>query len=159
MEMFFQLVRVNAAIRAEIDASLLAKHGLTFEDFDAMTVIAGQPEGCGELALAGALGLTRDEARATVDSLIGYGYVSPTTRPEGVKPQAVMLTLRGRLVLSRAGRVVDRALDRRIASALSRQELSRLERALGELRQRPVAEEPVSGHGAAGDERRLATDA
>jgi DNA-binding MarR family transcriptional regulator len=158
VEMFFQLARVNAALRSEIDRSLLEKQGLTFQAFDAMTVISARPEGCGEVALAGALGLAPDDARTITDSLIASGYLSRTRRPNGSDRPAVMLTLQGGLVLSRAGRIVDGVLDRRIASALSRQELSQLECALAQLRPGPAAQESPSSAGAAGAEWHLAAD-
>jgi DNA-binding MarR family transcriptional regulator len=147
VEMFFQLARVKASVCAEIGRSLRARHGLTFEAFDAVTVISEQPEGCDQHALASALGLPPDETRAIIDSLVACGYARRTPRTDGAKPAAVILTLRGTVVLSRAGRTVDEALDRRIGSALSLEDRARLEDALAALRQRPVpVAEPVSSH-------------
>jgi DNA-binding MarR family transcriptional regulator len=156
VEMFFRLARVNAALRAELDRSLLARHRLAFEAFEAMTVISERPRGCDEGALARHLGLTPDEARGILDSLVSSGYAKRARRPDGAEPPSVMLTLRGTVVMSRAGRIVDESLERTIGSALSRQELSRLEHELAHLRRRLEADEPSSRHG---DERRLAADA
>jgi DNA-binding MarR family transcriptional regulator len=156
VEMFFRLARVNAALRAEIDRSLRVKHDLTFDAFDAMTVISEWPEGREEGALAGDLGRTPDGIGGIIESLVSSGYAKRTPRLDGAKPAAVMLTLGGRLVLSRAGRIVDESLARTVGSALSRRELSQLENALADLRRRPAPEEPASRHGA---ERCLAADA
>jgi DNA-binding MarR family transcriptional regulator len=137
LEMFFQLRRVKAAMAAEIDRSLRAKHGLTFEAYDAMTVIGEQAEGCDETALARTLGLTADDIEAVVDSLVSSGYAGRTARLDGAQPPAVMLTLRGRLVLNRAGRTVDQELSRRMGTVVSPEDLAPLEDALAVLRRRP----------------------
>jgi DNA-binding MarR family transcriptional regulator len=138
VEMFFQLARVNAALSAQIDRSLRAKHGLTFEAYDAMTAIAEQPEGSDEKALAAALGLTLDDIGGIVDSLVLSAYATRTARPDGAGPAAVLLTLRGTLVLKRASRSVDQELERRLGTVVSPEALARLEDALAVLRQRPA---------------------
>jgi DNA-binding MarR family transcriptional regulator len=153
--MFFRLARVNAALRAEIDRSLQAKHELTFEALDAMTVISEWPEGCEEGAVAGDLGLTPDDMEAIIESLVSSGYAKRTRGLNGARAPAVILTLRGRLVMSRAGRIVDESLAGTVGSALSPPEISGLENALADLRRRPAAEEPARKLGA---ERCLAAD-
>jgi DNA-binding MarR family transcriptional regulator len=136
--MFFGLARVNQTLRAEIDRRLQATHELTVDGFDAMTAISEQSCVCEEGALAGNRGLASDDARGIVESLVSSGHVRRTRKPDGGEPAAVMLTLRGRLMLSRASRIVDESLAGTIGSALSRQELSRLENALAQLRRRPA---------------------
>jgi DNA-binding MarR family transcriptional regulator len=132
--LFLLLARLKATLCADIDARLRAEHDLPLEAFDAMKTITQPGESCDEPALAAALSMTLDEARALLDGLVRSGHARRTAGASHAEPTAVSLTLRGRLVLTRAGRTLDRELNRRIGSVLSPGEIAELEDALAALR-------------------------
>jgi DNA-binding MarR family transcriptional regulator len=138
-EIFGLLACVKRSLCAEIDVRLRADHQLPLQAFDALTVISNCEDGCDEATIAAALSVSPPEAGTLVEALVSAGHVRRVRRRDG----AVDLTLRGSVLLSKAGRTLDRELERGVRSVLLPGELAQLEDALSVLRRSTEATESL----------------
>ena len=133
-QLFHQLSRLRASLCADLDARLCSQHGIPITAFLAMSELSHRREGCDEASLSAALSIAPDELHVVVETLVASGHVRRSEAGRDSAGSTVTPTLRGRALLIRASRTVDRELERRIGSVLSQREIAQVEHALDVLR-------------------------
>jgi hypothetical protein len=137
LEVFLLLARVKRSLCADIDHRLGRDHGISLETLNALAVVSEAGGVCDEHALAVRVLTTPADVDDLLAPLLASGYV---TRSVAVRSpgREIKLTLRGAVVLKRAGRTLDLELRRRLGGSLSSGELAQLEVVLAALRLGPA---------------------
>jgi DNA-binding MarR family transcriptional regulator len=137
---FHDLVRVETLLWNAIDATLRTQCDLTLARFETMQVISRAGE-CRVLDIAGELAIGWSGASKIVDRVAAAGHCRRRANPDDARSSLITLTARGRALLTTAEICVAAELQRRVAPALTRVELSGLHRSLGRLRATLVTEQ------------------
>ncbi|NNG35661.1 MarR family transcriptional regulator [Nakamurella aerolata] len=98
----------------------------------ALQAIGGAGGGLAAADLATRLGVTKQAAGKTLETLAGLGYISLTVDPSDARRRTATLTARGRAALSHSAAIFDR-LGAQWADRVGEQAVAALERTLAEL--------------------------
>jgi DNA-binding MarR family transcriptional regulator len=102
---FARLLRAHASITRELSAKLVAEHGLTINDYEALLHLSRAPEGAlRRVDLAERLVLTPSGVTRLLDGLERAGYVEKGACASDARVTYAVLTDQGRAKLERASR-------------------------------------------------------
>jgi DNA-binding MarR family transcriptional regulator len=124
----------HAAITRELDADLVARHGLTSRDYEALLFLANEPDRnlpMGELA--NRTMLTRSGVTRLVDGLTKIGLVERVSCPEDARVSYAQLTDAGYQRLREAGRTHVEGIRAAFLRHFSEDEIAQLAELLGRL--------------------------
>ncbi|HEY7630644.1 MAG TPA: MarR family transcriptional regulator [Thermoleophilaceae bacterium] len=124
----------HAAITRELDADLIARHGLTSRDYEAMLFLAQEPDRnlpMGELA--DRTMLTRSGVTRLVDGLTKIGLVERVACPRDARVSYAQLTDAGYQRLREAGRTHIEGIRNTFLRHFSEAEVAQLAELLGRL--------------------------
>ena len=131
---FGSLLGAYAALSRELSASLVARHGLTINDYGALLLLSrADEEGMRRIDLANALQLSPSGITRLLDRLEDQGLVGKGACKEDARVSYAILTESGLEKLKEAapGHIED--IDRRLSSVLSEDEIRTLHDLLGRL--------------------------
>lgn len=132
----------HAAIVRELDASLVAEHGITTRDYEVLLYLAQDPERRLPMsALAERTMLTRSGITRLVDGLVASGLVERVSCPSDARVSYARLTDPGYERLRAAGCTHVASIERLFCSRFEPEELDQLAELLGRL--------PGASHGGA----------
>jgi DNA-binding MarR family transcriptional regulator len=127
-------LRSHATILRELDAELLAAHGLTTRDYEVLLVLAQAPDRRLPMsALAESTMLTRSGITRLVDGLVGSGLIERAPCPGDARVCHARLTTAGLRMLRRAGSVHAAGIERLFLARFDGEELQVLAELLGRL--------------------------
>jgi DNA-binding MarR family transcriptional regulator len=124
----------HAAITRELDADLVARHGLTSRDYEALLFLAQEPDRnlpMGELA--NRTMLTRSGVTRLVDGLARNGLVERVACPSDARVSYAQLTDAGLKRLREAGRTHVEGIRQAFLRYFSEDEVAQLAELLGRL--------------------------
>jgi DNA-binding MarR family transcriptional regulator len=127
-------LRSHATILRELDAELVAEHGLTARDYEVLLVLAQHPERRLPMsALAETTMLTRSGITRLVDGLVRDGLIKRVSCSQDARVSYAELTDTGYETLRRAGRSHVASIQRLFLSHFSPREIAQLAELLGRL--------------------------
>lgn len=131
---FARLLRAHASITRELSAKLVAEHGLTINDYEALLHLSRAPEGAlRRVDLAERLVLTPSGVTRLLDGLERAGYVEKGACASDARVTYAVLTDKGRAKLERASRSHLADVRALFEGRLSPEELATLTELLGRL--------------------------
>ncbi len=129
-----RLLRAHATLRRELEVRLLETHSLTVSDYEALLVLAREPEGhMRRVDLAGRLLLTPSGVTRLLDGLQDLGYVDKASCSADARVTYAVITDDGRKTLRKAIDVYHAALGELVGDRLKPNELETLGELLGRL--------------------------
>jgi DNA-binding MarR family transcriptional regulator len=124
----------HASILRELDAELVAEHGMTTRDYEVLLYLAQAPERrLAMSALAERTMLTRSGITRLVDGLVGNGLIERISCPEDARISYASLTDAGYETLRQAGRTHIASIRRLFLAHFSTQEVEQLASLLARL--------------------------
>jgi DNA-binding MarR family transcriptional regulator len=124
----------HAAITRELDADLLAKHGLTSRDYQVLLFLAAEPDRKLAMSeLAKRTMLTRSGVTRLVDGLTGCGLVERVSCASDARVSYAEITEAGYERLREAGRTHAEGIHATFLQHFSEQEIAHLADLLGRL--------------------------
>lgn len=132
-EVFNDLVRLEIELWNAVDARLKSDFELPIARFEFLRVI-DRIDGCRVQDIARELSITVGGTSKLVDRIEASGYCVRATNPDDRRSSILTLTKPGKRVLTRAAKVVQEELDRRLGEPLTARELETLARTLIKLR-------------------------
>jgi DNA-binding MarR family transcriptional regulator len=134
VDAFARLLRAHATLTRELNARLLADHGLSITDYQCLLALAHAPEGSlRRVDLAEQLMLTPSGVTRLLDGLERDGWVTKGTCERDARVTYAVLTDEGRERLESAGRSHVGQVRELIEPELSEEELETLVELLGRL--------------------------
>ena len=129
-----RLVRSHATLRRELEVRLLEAHSLTVTDYEALLVLAREPEGSmRRVDLSAQLRLTPSGVTRLLDGLQELEYVEKASCAADARVSYAVITDRGRKTLDAAIEVYHAALGELVGDRLKPSELETLGELLGRL--------------------------
>jgi DNA-binding MarR family transcriptional regulator len=134
LEAWVRFLRTHAAITRQLSAELVAEHGLTINDYEALLHLSrADGERMRRVDLAGRLLLTASGVSRLLDGLERAGYVKKGSCDTDARVTYAILTQKGRAKLSQASRSHVAAIRELFEARLSAGELRTLSELLGRL--------------------------
>ena len=134
LDAFVRLLRAHAAITRTLSADLVAEHGLTINDYEALLHLSrAAGERMRRVDLAGLLILTASGVTRLLDGLERAGYVDKATCDSDNRVTYAVLTDTGRRKLERASRSHVVAIRKLFGAVLNEEELTTLAELLDRL--------------------------
>jgi DNA-binding MarR family transcriptional regulator len=134
LEAWRGFLQSHASIVRELDASLIAEHGMTTRDYEVLLYLAQDEERRLPMsALAERTMLTRSGITRLVDGLVGAGLVQRMSCPRDARVSYAQLTEAGYEKLRNAGCTHVRSIRRLFCERYSEAELEQLADLLGRL--------------------------
>jgi DNA-binding MarR family transcriptional regulator len=134
LEAWRGFLQSHAAIVRELDASLIAEHGMTTRDYEVLLYLAQDEERRLPMsALAERTMLTRSGITRLVDGLVGAGLVQRASCPSDARVSYAQLTEAGYEKLRNAGCTHVKSIQRLFCERYSEDELEQLAELLGRL--------------------------
>lgn len=134
LDAFVRLLRAHAAITRTLSADLVAEHGLTINDYEALLHLSrAEGQRMRRVDLAGLLILTASGVTRLLDGLERAGYVDKATCDSDNRVTYAVLTDEGREKLERASRSHVVAIRKLFGAVLDDQELTALAELLDRL--------------------------
>ena len=131
---FARLLRAHAALKRELNARLVAEHGLSITDYECLLALAHTEEGAmRRVDLAEQLMLTPSGVTRLLDGLERDGWVTKAACESDARVTYAVLTDEGRERLESAGRSHVAQVRELIERQLSPEELATLVELLGRL--------------------------
>jgi DNA-binding MarR family transcriptional regulator len=131
---FGSLLGAYAALSRELSATLVARHGLTINDYGALLLLSrADEEGMRRIDLANALQLSPSGITRLLDRLEEQGFVGKGACKEDARVSYAVLTEAGLEKLKDAAPDHIDDIDRRLSSSLSEEEIKTLGSLLGRL--------------------------
>jgi DNA-binding MarR family transcriptional regulator len=142
-EAFGKLLGAHAALTRELNAALVASHGLTINDYGCLLLLsrAGE-EGMRRIDLANELQLSPSGITRLLDRLEEQGYVGKGECKEDARVSYAILTEAGQAKIRQAWPEHVDAVERRVASVLSEEEIHTLRELLGRLSETDASCDP-----------------
>jgi DNA-binding MarR family transcriptional regulator len=133
-EVFSNLLGAHAALTRELNAALVASHGLTINDYGCLLLLsrAGE-EGMRRIDLANELQLSPSGITRLLDRLEDQGLVGKGECKEDARVSYAVLTEAGLVKIRQAWPEHIEAVEQRVASVLSEEEIHTLRELLGRL--------------------------
>jgi MarR family 2-MHQ and catechol resistance regulon transcriptional repressor len=133
-EAFGNLLGAHSALTRELNAALVASHGLTINDYGCLLLLsrAGE-EGMRRIDLANELQLSPSGITRLLDRLEDQGYVGKGECKEDARVSYAILTGAGREKIKAAWPDHVDAVERRVGSVLSEEEIATLGELLARL--------------------------
>lgn len=132
--MFARLLRAHGTLMRELEARLVAEHGLTVNDFETLLHLAREPEQrMRRVDLADRLALTPSGVTRLLDGLMAAGLVEKASCASDARVSYAVLTDAGRELFAAAVETNDRTCRELIGRHLSPAELGQLSALLGRL--------------------------
>ena len=129
-----RLLRTHAAVTRELSAKLVADHGLTINDYEALLLLSHAEDGAmRRVDLAEELALTPSGVTRLLDGLERAGWVKKGECRSDARVTYAVLTDRGRAKLERASRSHLTEVRRLFEDRFSAKELGTLAALLGRL--------------------------
>jgi DNA-binding MarR family transcriptional regulator len=129
-----RLLRANATLRRELEVRLLQTHSLTVSDYEALLVLAREPEGSmRRVDLSARLLLTPSGVTRLLDGLQKLGHVDKASCASDARVTYAVITDSGRDTLQQAVGVYHAALGELLGERLTPDELETLGTLLGRL--------------------------
>ena len=131
---FGNLLGAHAALSRELNAALVASHGLTINDYSCLLLLsrAGE-EGMRRIDLANELQLSPSGITRLLDRLEDQGLVERGECKEDARVSYALLTTAGRAKIKEAWPEHVEAVERRVGAVLSDEEIKTLGELLGRL--------------------------
>ncbi|HWD65784.1 MAG TPA: MarR family transcriptional regulator [Solirubrobacteraceae bacterium] len=134
LEAWRGFLQSHAAIVRELDASLIAEHGMTTRDYEVLLYLAQDEERRLPMsALAERTMLTRSGITRLVDGLVGAGFVERISCPKDARVSYAQLTDAGYEKLRSAGCTHVKSIRRLFCERYTEAELESLAELLGRL--------------------------
>ena len=133
IETWIRLYRGHAAVIKELERTLVRDHGLTHNDYEALFVLADEPDGVRRTDLAERLQLSASGVTRLLDGLERAGYVDRVACAADGRVAYAVLTAAGRDKLGAAAESHLREVERLLGSRYSGDELAALAELLGRL--------------------------
>jgi DNA-binding MarR family transcriptional regulator len=134
VDAFARLLRAHAALKRELNARLVAEHGLSITDYECLLALAHAEEGAmRRVDLAEQLMLTPSGVTRLLDGLERDGWVTKAACESDARVTYAVLTDEGRERLESAGRSHVAQVRELIERQLSQEELATLVELLGRL--------------------------
>ena len=134
LEAWRSYLQSHASIVRELDASLIAEHGMTTRDYEVLLYLAQEPERSLPMsALAERTMLTRSGITRLVDGLVNAGWVERVSCPSDARVSYARLTEVGYEKLRSAGCTHIASIQRLFCAHFSPEELEQLAEFLGRL--------------------------
>jgi DNA-binding MarR family transcriptional regulator len=134
MTAFARLLRTLTTLRRELGNRLVAAHGLTVSDYEALLALAQAPEGrMRRVDLAERLTLTPSGVTRLLEGLERAELVSKQHCPNDQRVTWAVVTETGRRTLAAAGDVHDETMRELVGGRLEPAELEKLIELLGHL--------------------------
>jgi DNA-binding MarR family transcriptional regulator len=131
---FARLLRAHGTLTRELEARLVAEHGLTINDFETLLHLSREPEQrMRRVDLADRLALTPSGVTRLLDGLMAAGLVARASCPSDARVSYAVLTDAGRELFAAAVETNDRTCRELIGQHLSPVELAQLSTLLGRL--------------------------
>lgn len=132
--MFARLIRAHGTLMRELEARLVADHGLTIHDFETLLHLSREPEQrLRRVDLADRLALTPSGVTRLLDGLTRAGLVEKASCAADARVSYAVLTEAGRDLFAAAVETNDRTCRELIGLHLSPAELQQLSALLGRL--------------------------
>ncbi len=132
--MFARLLRAHGSLRRELEARLVAEHGLTISDFETLLHLSHEPGyRMRRVDLADRLALTPSGVTRLLDGLMAAGNVEKASCAADARVSYAVLTENGIELLEAAARTNDRTCQELIGNHLTPDELEQLSTLLGRL--------------------------
>ena len=142
----------HAGIVRELDADLIAQHGLTVRDYEVLLYLAQADERRLPMsALSGRTMLTRSGITRLVDGLVGQDLIERVSCASDARVSYAQLTDTGYAKLRDAGSTHVAGIQRLFLANFSADELEQLASLLSRLPGAPIAGACTAGNGANGD--------
>jgi DNA-binding MarR family transcriptional regulator len=133
-EAFGNLLGAHAALTRELNAVLIGSHGLTINDYGCLLLLSRSGEqGMRRIDLANELQLSPSGITRLLDRLEEQGYVGKGECKEDARVSYAVLTEAGLAKIREAWPEHVDAVERRVASVLSEEEIQTLRELLGRL--------------------------
>lgn len=134
MDVFASLLGAHGSLTRELNAALIASHGLTINDYGCLLLLsrAGE-EGMRRIDLANELQLSPSGITRLLDRLEAQGYVGKGACAEDARVSYAILTEDGSGKLKAAWPEHVEAVERRVAAVLSEEEIETLNGLLARL--------------------------
>src|SRR5581483_5390081 len=124
----------HASIMRELDADLVAQHGLTSRDYEVLLYLAQAPERrLAMSALSESTMLTRSGITRLIDGLVASGLIERVSCPNDARVSYAHLTDEGYETLREAGRTHIEGIRKLFLAHYSEQEIEQLATLLGRL--------------------------
>jgi DNA-binding MarR family transcriptional regulator len=134
LEAWVALLRAHAAVTRDLSAGLLAEHGLSINDYEALLRLSQAEDGrLRRVDLAATLLLTASGVTRLLDGLERAGYVEKAACESDARVSYAVLTDAGRAKLAAAGSSHVRAIRETFEGDLDEAELRTLAELLGRL--------------------------
>jgi DNA-binding MarR family transcriptional regulator len=134
LDAFVRLLRAHAATTRALSAELVAEHGLTINDYEALLHLSrAEDQRMRRVDLAGLLVLTASGVTRLLDGLERAGYVEKATCDSDNRVTYAVLTDAGRKKLQQASRSHVVGIKRLFGAVLSQDELRTLAELLDRL--------------------------
>jgi DNA-binding MarR family transcriptional regulator len=134
LEAWRSYLQSHALIVRDLDAELVAGHGLTTRDYEVLLYLAQAPDRrLAMSALAESTMLTRSGITRLVDGLVGCGLIERVSCPQDARVSYAQLTDEGYVKLREAGRTHIASIRRLFLAHYSEQEIEQLAGLLGRL--------------------------
>jgi DNA-binding MarR family transcriptional regulator len=134
LEVWRSYLQSHASILRELDASLIAEHGMTARDYEALLYLAqSEDRRLPMSALAERTMLTRSGITRLVDGLVGSGLVERVSCPSDARVSYAVITDTGYEKLRQAGCTHVKSIHRLFLDHFSAEELDELVRLLRRL--------------------------
>ncbi len=132
--MFARLLRAHGTLTRELEARLVAEHGLTIHDFETLLHLSREADArLRRVDLADRLALTPSGVTRLLDGLTSAGLVEKASCPSDARVSYAVLTEAGRELFAAAVETNDRTCRELIGRHLSPVELAQLSSLLGRL--------------------------
>ncbi len=127
MTAFARLLRTLGALRRELEARLVAEHGLTISDYEALLALARAADGhMRRIDLAERLALSPSGITRLLEGLERSGFVAKARCPTDQRVTWAVITAAGRETLDDAYRVHEDTMRELVGSRLDRPQLESL---------------------------------
>jgi DNA-binding MarR family transcriptional regulator len=131
---FGSLLGAYAALSRELSATLVARHGLTINDYGALLLLSRAGEqGMRRIDLANELQLSPSGITRLLDRLEEQGFVGKGECKEDARVSYAILTDAGLEKVKEAAPAHIEDIDRRLSAVLSEEEIRTLDELLGRL--------------------------
>lgn len=130
------LMEVHAAVLAELERELTARHGLSVSEFDAMVNIPR--DGTRIRDLVDRVVLSQSATSRLVDRLVRRGFVARADAADDSRGVVIRLTPAGRKVLLAASRTNAAVVQRAFTDELTAAELDTFDAVFARLRGKPL---------------------
>lgn len=133
-EAFGNLLGAHAALTRELNAALVASHGLTINDYGCLLLLSrGGEQGMRRIDLANELQLSPSGITRLLDRLESQGLVGKGECKEDARVSYAVLTDAGLAKIREAWPEHVEAVERRVAAVLSEEEIQTLRELLARL--------------------------